>query len=721
MRRPARRWRWLLGGLIFASIGIFWGVPLIGEQYIRRRVVPGLAQRYGVSIAVGDVELGWTEARLHNVVVTGREATQVEGPAPLRLELAVMALAPWRSLRQPIRHVTLHGLAVSIARDQQGALNLPLRSGQDATTTRSHHERIARPPIRVVDGNVNFTDAITRINLQSGSLRGEIEQGHIQVALTDVRVTLPLGTAFRAAAVTLDRPANAQLVATLQGGAVALWEGLSLSGIRGTVQPAATGNGYVLAATGGYGGADVTLWSAEGTLDPVAETGKMKLVAERFSLAKLAPVLQNTTLVRIDDTTVDATLFVEGTKKQVSLQGRVDVEHLSFAHPKLAEKPIENLSLGLDVIASVDVPARRVEFRPLTIRAAKAQAQMTGWIAGPSPHSVPPRSAKALDLRIVVPPTPCAAVLAAVPAALAPALMDYRLRGTFSSDIQVAADWANLDATVLGGVVGIDGCKVAVAPPTIERMATEFAHAVEVEKDVWQTIVIGPSNPEFVALADISPHLRNAILSTEDPSFFRHKGFLPSEFREALVKNLQAGRFKFGASSITMQFVKNTLLSRDKTIARKFQELFLTWRVEQVLEKERIYEIYLNAIEFGPGIYGVGPAAQHYFGKHAGLLTPEEGAFLASIVPSPKLRYKQYCNGAPSAWTQAKIGRILDRMKSKGWLTDEEAALAKTTPVVFVRAPNDTTDTCLARRKKAIERARPTDQPDDFADENESQ
>ena len=160
-----------------------------------------------------------------------------------------------------------------------------------------------------------------------------------------------------------------------------------------------------------------------------------------------------------------------------------------------------------------------------------------------------------------------------------------------------------------------------------------------------------------------------------------------------------------------MQMVKNVLLYREKTLARKLQELFLTWHVENTLTKERILEIYFNVIEFGPGLYGIGPAAEHYFGKPAKDLNPVESAFFSTILPAPKERYKQYCAGAVTKWTQAKIERILAIELKRDRLTQAEYDEAMKTPLVFAKpdgAGAETEDDCLKRVKKAIKNARST-------------
>ncbi|MBP6847420.1 MAG: transglycosylase domain-containing protein, partial [Kofleriaceae bacterium] len=179
-------------------------------------------------------------------------------------------------------------------------------------------------------------------------------------------------------------------------------------------------------------------------------------------------------------------------------------------------------------------------------------------------------------------------------------------------------------------------------------------------------------------------------------------------FRTALVKNLEAGKFKFGASSITMQTVKNVLLYRQKTLVRKFEELFLTWAIENFLEKDRIFEIYVNAIEYGPALYGIGPAARAYFGKPASEITPKEAAFFSSILPNPKERYKQYCKGELRRQTEDKIGRILAKMLERQRLTQEEYDAAVATPLVFVKDGTETEAECLKRADRALKNARPT-------------
>ena len=160
-----------------------------------------------------------------------------------------------------------------------------------------------------------------------------------------------------------------------------------------------------------------------------------------------------------------------------------------------------------------------------------------------------------------------------------------------------------------------------------------------------------------------------------------------------------------------MQMVKNVLLYREKTLARKLQELFLTWDVENTLSKDRIMEIYLNVIEYGPGIYGIGPASWHFFSKPPKDLTPVEAAFFSTILPAPKQRYEQYCAGTLTKWTDDKIHRILKIMLDRNRLTQAEYDEAVGTPLLFAKDDSESEDECMARVHKAIRNARPTSPP----------
>jgi monofunctional biosynthetic peptidoglycan transglycosylase len=140
----------------------------------------------------------------------------------------------------------------------------------------------------------------------------------------------------------------------------------------------------------------------------------------------------------------------------------------------------------------------------------------------------------------------------------------------------------------------------------------------------------------WVRYSNISPYLIKAVLIAEDDKFWSHDGFDIEGMEKALEKNIKAKKFKAGGSTISQQLAKNLYLSPSRNPVRKLKEAILTWRMEKVLKKRRILEIYLNVAQWGDGIFGIEAAARHYYGKSASGLGPEEAARLASVLPNPK-------------------------------------------------------------------------------------
>jgi len=149
---------------------------------------------------------------------------------------------------------------------------------------------------------------------------------------------------------------------------------------------------------------------------------------------------------------------------------------------------------------------------------------------------------------------------------------------------------------------------------------------------------IGPSNPDYTPLDQIAPDLRNAVMTAEDPTFYKNNGFVERTLRASIATDFKTKKFKRGGSTISMQLVKNAYLSREKTLARKIEETLIVWMIinNNIMTKNRMLEVYFNIIEWGPNVYGIGEAARYYFGKSPANLTLGESIYLASIVPKPK-------------------------------------------------------------------------------------
>lgn len=167
----------------------------------------------------------------------------------------------------------------------------------------------------------------------------------------------------------------------------------------------------------------------------------------------------------------------------------------------------------------------------------------------------------------------------------------------------------------------------------------------------------------WVKLSEISQHLVRAVIVAEDGRFYEHGGIDWYEVQESIEKNIEKGRAARGASTITQQLAKNLYLSTSKNPIRKVKELIITLRMERILKKNRILEIYLNVIEFGHGIFGVEAAARKYFNKPAKELNRYESAKLAAVISSP-LRHSP---NEETRWLNYRTNIILNRMEARGW------------------------------------------------------
>jgi hypothetical protein len=172
----------------------------------------------------------------------------------------------------------------------------------------------------------------------------------------------------------------------------------------------------------------------------------------------------------------------------------------------------------------------------------------------------------------------------------------------------------------------------------LNKLNQQFVYRAIENGRPQRAVTVGSSNPNYTPLDQISPYLKHAVLTSEDPSFYRHKGFIAEAFKQSIISNLKTKKFTRGASTISMQLVKNVFLTREKTLSRKLEEILLVFVLEnnRIASKSRMLEVYFNIIEWGPNVYGVGEAARFYFSKHPSELSLRESLFLASIIPSPK-------------------------------------------------------------------------------------
>ncbi len=205
----------------------------------------------------------------------------------------------------------------------------------------------------------------------------------------------------------------------------------------------------------------------------------------------------------------------------------------------------------------------------------------------------------------------------------------------------------------IGAYLAYVAISLALLPPVSDLADKKYNTTIQV-KD-WQgeyhPFVVGPKNRYWTPSGRIPAEMKWAVILAEDANFYKHEGFDVKAIKNAIKYDLEKRSLKRGASTITQQTAKNLFLSREKTVTRKLKEIYLAYRMEQELTKGRIIELYLNVVELGPMVYGIGHGSRYYFGKSPTELTPRECAFLAAMLPGPRVAYNPYKN----------LGKVLKR------------------------------------------------------------
>jgi Transglycosylase len=219
-------------------------------------------------------------------------------------------------------------------------------------------------------------------------------------------------------------------------------------------------------------------------------------------------------------------------------------------------------------------------------------------------------------------------------------------------------------------------------PPAILRLRGEFVFRSQDGSGPHRPVDVSPASPDFIALRDAPPLFVRTLLLSEDAGFYGHRGIDLRELPAALLTNWSRGGAARGASTITQQLAKNLFLSRDKQLGRKLQELAITFLLESALGKDRILEIYLNIIEWGPDLRGLRPAARSYFGREPQALTPAEMAFLVAIIPGPIKYQSSFAHGTPGPGLRSLIDALLAKLRAVDAIGEEEYRQALDEPIV---------------------------------------
>lgn len=381
--------------------------------------------------------------------------------------------------------------------------------------------------------------------------------------------------------------------------------------------------------------------------------------------------------------TIQASLSQDA--QTLSASGEASVEGLSLESQKLAEGLVSFPRVVLKGKGQLAVDGSMMQLKEAEVSLGEARFQGDFQIEKEGEHVKLLANAKA-------PLLSCQALLDSAPRGLLGPVERIAFDGTFSLDAGVEADTRHLKQMKVRWNFK-NGCRAKAVPAALdpERFRGLFQREVVGAGNFPMQLEFGPHSPGWVPYDEVSPFIEAALLVSEDGRFFRHNGFDDRAIESSIRDNTRAGRFVRGASTISMQLAKNLYLSRDKTMSRKLQEAALTSLLEQSFEKKELLELYVNIVEFGPGIYGIRAAAEHYFGTHPGRLTPAQAFFLVSILPAPTREYFE----ADGKLTEARakyVRYLLSIAEKRGRLSPAELEEAQSEELVFGQSNTSSTE-----------------------------
>ncbi len=410
-----------------------------------------------------------------------------------------------------------------------------------------------------------------------------------------------------------------------------------------------------------------------GSLDPSSEEIRSHLLFDRpvkapflDSFLEAALYLQECNLSAVtrhnaDSAFIDAGLNVQDMSLVSDAMARTKIRELNF-----------NTRLNLAIVGDTVIVLAPTS---LTLNRIKVHAEGV-MIAG---DNYP-----CYRLKISIPRTSFTDLFESIPSAFMTQLEGIRMNGSFEYELGISVDMARLDSLSIDARMktSSDFRLISLGDSiNVKKLRSDFDYTVTLQNGADSTFRVGKENPYFVPYDSLPPHLVHAVLLSEDGSFFKNDGFNILQVERSVAENIRAKKFVRGASTISMQFVKNIYLSREKTLSRKFQELIITWLMnkERMLDeyrnkekhKKRLLEIYFNIIEWGPDIFGIGRASEFYFKKRAADLTVQEAVFLATIIPNPK-RYDWYFRNGELRKNKKDNMALLSRLLYQNAVIDRE-------------------------------------------------
>lgn len=355
-------------------------------------------------------------------------------------------------------------------------------------------------------------------------------------------------------------------------------------------------------------------------------------------------------------------------RDKLTVKGTAMVNNLTVNHEKLADEPIFLREGAVNYVVSLGQNLFVVD--SLTeVRVNRARANVYASYSN--------ANSKVIDLKVRTEELPANDFFESLPTGLFETLEGIQAEGKLQYKMKFHVDLDSVERVVFDSDLDAseDFKVVKWGKANLDKLKGPFMHTMYEYGKPIRTFMVGPANPFYAPLNQISPYLRNAVLTAEDAGFYSHKGFHEEAFRQAIATNIKKREFVRGGSTISMQLVKNVFLTRKKTVSRKVEEAIIVWLIEneRIISKNRMFEIYLNIIEWGPDVYGAKDASRFYFGKQPSELNLAESIFLTSIIPSPK-RYRSSFDsyGNLRSWKSGYYRLIGGIMARRGLISQAE-------------------------------------------------
>lgn len=365
---------------------------------------------------------------------------------------------------------------------------------------------------------------------------------------------------------------------------------------------------------------------------------------------------------------------------QLHIDGFTSIVNLKINHPKIASKDVlikkarfdYRFLLGANSIAidsSSTAQFNQIKFRPYL--------------------SVDTEEDTIYRLKIAIPKMKAQSFISSLPDGLFTHFQGMQAEGNFDYKLDFLFNKNKPDQLIFDSNINKENLKITkYGEANLNKLNSEFIYRAIIKDVLQRPILVGNANPNYTPMAAISTYLKKCVLTTEDPSFFSHHGFINEAFKQSIVKNIKTKKFSRGASTISMQLIKNVFLTREKTLSRKLEEILLVYLLEnnRIVSKERMLEVYFNIIEWGPNVYGIGEASQFYFQKTPSQLSFNECLYLARIIPSPKKFMYQFNNEGRLKEFAAQQERYLTNIMLKRGLLATDDTLYKSLPL-FISGP----------------------------------